>query len=138
MDSHQPSLPQRINPASLATQPRRTWKVGQRAAQAALVFLLCVGGFLSLFPSGRALTRGVFLLPALLSASETAPLVLAGDAVRFTRLTLSLNTFHTVYLDIYEPTTLPRCATGNVTRGCLPDEGHVPGMTPPKERSPTT
>ncbi|HEX7735752.1 MAG TPA: hypothetical protein VF458_12860 [Ktedonobacteraceae bacterium] len=107
MDSHQPSLPQGINPASLAVQPQRTWKLGQRAAQAALVFLLCVGGFLSLFPSGRALTRGAFLLPALLSASETAPLALAGDGVRFKRLTLYPNTSRTVYLDIYEPTTPP-------------------------------
>ena len=95
MDSHQPSL------------PHRTWKLGQRAAQAALVILLCAGGFLSLFPQGRALTRGALLLPALLSASEFAPLATAGDPVRFQRLTLFPNTARTVYLDIYEPATPP-------------------------------
>nr|HET6903171.1 hypothetical protein [Ktedonobacteraceae bacterium] len=105
--SHQPSLLQEINPASLAAKPRRSWKLGQRAAQVTLVFLLCVGVFLSLFPLGRALTRGAFLLPALLSASEPVPLVLAGTAEHFKRLTLYPNTSRTVYLDIYEPTTVP-------------------------------
>jgi len=94
MGSHQPSL------------PRRTWKLGQRAAQAALAFLLCAGCFLSLFPWGRALTRSVLLLPALLSASEPAPLVLAGDPVRFRRITIS-STIGPIFLDIYEPATPP-------------------------------
>jgi len=94
MGSHQPSL------------PRRTWKLGQRAAQAALVFLLCAGCFLSLFPWGRALTRSVLLLPALLSASEPAPLVLTGDPVRFRRITIS-STIGPIFLDIYEPATPP-------------------------------
>jgi dienelactone hydrolase len=107
MNSHQPSLPQGINPGVLPTRPQRTRKIGMRAAQVALAFLLCVGIFLSLFPWGRALTRGVLLLPALLSVSAPAPLVLAGNPVRFTRLTLFPNTSHTVFLDIYEPSTPP-------------------------------
>lgn len=88
-------------------KPHRSWKLGQRAAQALLVILLCAGGFLSLFPLGRAFTRSALLLPALLSASEPPPLVVAGDPVRFTRLTLFPNTARTVYLDIYEPATPP-------------------------------
>ena len=76
MDGHQPSLPQGSNPGAQAAKAPRSWKLGQRAAQAALVFLLCVGGFLSLFPWGRAVTRSALLLPALLSASAPAPLVL--------------------------------------------------------------
>lgn len=107
MDSHQPSLPQVIDRGLPAAQPRRTWKLGQRAAQAALVMLLCAGGFLSLFPQGRALTRGALLVPALLSTSEFAPLAMAGDPVRFQRLTLFPNTARSVYLDIYEPATPP-------------------------------
>ncbi len=106
MDGHQLSLPQGNNPGAQAARPRRTWKVGQRAAQAALAFLLLVGGFLSLFPLGRALTRSALLLPALLSDSVPAPLVVSGDPVRFERLTLS-STIGPVFLDIYEPATPP-------------------------------
>jgi hypothetical protein len=106
MDSHQPSLPQGIKPGALAARPPRTWKLGQWAAQAALAFLLCAGGFLSLLPWGRALTRSTLLLPTLLSASAPAPLVLVGYSVRFRRLTLS-SASGPVFLDIYEPTTPP-------------------------------
>ncbi|TME08276.1 MAG: hypothetical protein E6I80_10445 [Chloroflexi bacterium] len=111
MDGHQPSLPQGSNPGAQAAKAPRSWKLGQRAAQAALVFLLCVGGFLSLFPWGRAVTRSALLLPALLSASAPAPLVLAGDPVRFRRLTLS-STIGPVFLDIYEPATPPPLIPG--------------------------
>src|SRR6266700_1892940 len=106
MDGNQPPIQQGIDPRSQATRPRRTWKLGQRAAQAALAFLLCAGCFLSLFPLGRALTRSALLLPALFSASEPAPLTLAGDSVRFRRITLSSVT-GPGFLDIYEPTTPP-------------------------------
>ena len=106
MDGHQTSLPQGKKPGALADRPERTWKLGQRAAQAALAFLLCLGAFLSLVPWGRALTRSALLLPALLSASEPAPLALAGDPVRFKRLTIS-SSIGPVFLDIYEPATPP-------------------------------
>ena len=106
MDGNQPPIQQGIDPRSQATRPRRTWKLGQRAAQAALAFLLCAGCFLSLFPLGRALTRSALLLPALFSASEPAPLVLAGDPVRFRRITIS-SSIGPIFLDIYEPTTPP-------------------------------
>jgi hypothetical protein len=106
MDGNQPPIQKRIDQRSLANGPRRTWKLGQRAAQVALAFLLCAGCFLSLFPLGRALTRSSLLLPALLSASEPAPLRLAGDPVRFRRMTIS-SSIGPVFLDIYEPATLP-------------------------------
>lgn len=106
MDDKQPSLKQKIDPGSAKARPRRTLKLGQRAAQAALAFLLCAGGFLSLFPWGRAITRSALLLPALISFSEPAPLVLAGDPVRFRRITIS-SSIGPVFLDIYEPTTPP-------------------------------
>src|SRR5947209_13534241 len=106
MDEKQTSTKQGIDPALPAARARRTGKLGQRAAQAALVFLLIAGCFLSLFPWGRALTRGIFLLPALLSASEPAPLALAGTPVRFSRITLS-STNGPVSLDIYEPAAPP-------------------------------
>ena len=106
MDSNQPPIQQGSNPGSRSTRPRRARKLGQRAAQVALALLLCAGGFLSLFPLGRALTRSALLLPALLSASQPAPLALVGDSVRFTRRTIS-SSIGPVFLDIYEPATAP-------------------------------
>src|SRR5260370_372254 len=107
MDDIQPSTRQTtIDPGLPGARPRRPLKLGQRAAQVALIFLLSVGAFLSLLPWGRSLTRSAFLLPALLSASEPAPLVLAGDPVRFKRIMLSSDN-GPVFLDIYEPATPP-------------------------------
>src|SRR5258708_13568042 len=106
MDDKQPSTRQKIDRGSAKASARRSLKLGQRAAQAALAFLLCAGGFLSLFPLGRAITRSTLLLPALISVSEPAPLVLAGDPVRFRRITIS-SSIGPVFLDIYEPATPP-------------------------------
>lgn len=85
---------------------QHTLKMGRRAAQAVLVLLLGAGCFLSLLPWGRAFTRSAFLLPALISASEPVPLVIAGDPVRFRRITIS-STNGPVFLDMYEPDTPP-------------------------------
>ncbi len=106
MDSHRPSTKQGSDPGSPGARPRRNLRLGQRAAQVTLVCLLGAGCFLSLFPLGRAITRSAFVLPALISASEPAPLVLAGDSVRFRRLTIS-SANGPVFLDIYEPATPP-------------------------------
>jgi len=106
MDNKQLSTKQGIDPGSPGAKPRRTLRLGQRAAQAALVFLLCVGCFFSLFPWGRSLARSTLMLPAVISASEPAPLVFAGDSVRFERKTLSSD-IGPVFLDIYEPATPP-------------------------------
>jgi hypothetical protein len=112
MDDIQPSTKQAIiDPGLPGAGPRRPLKLGQRAAQVALIFLLSAGAFLSLFPWGRSLTRSAFLLPALLSASEPAPLVLAGDPVRFRRIKLSSDN-GPVFLDIYEPATPPPLIPG--------------------------
>src|SRR5258708_14311289 len=106
MDDKQPSLKQKIDPGSAKARPRRTLKLGQRAAQAALAFLLCAGGFLSLFPWGRAITPSAMLLPALISVSKPAPLLLAGDPMRFRPITISSNIVP-VYLDTNVPPTPP-------------------------------
>ncbi len=111
MDDYQPSTRQGIDPGSPGAKPKRTLRLGQRAAQAALAFLLCAGCFFSLFPWGRSLARSTFLLPAVISASEPAPLVLAGDSVRFRRITLS-SAIGPVFLDIYEPATPPPLIPG--------------------------
>ncbi|HXX78679.1 MAG TPA: hypothetical protein VEI53_09320 [Ktedonobacteraceae bacterium] len=106
MDYKQLSTRQGIDPGSPGTKPRRTLRLGRRAAQAALAFLLCAGCFFSLFPLGRSLVRSTLLLPAVISASEPVPLVLAGDSVRFRRITLS-SVIGPVFLDIYEPARPP-------------------------------
>jgi hypothetical protein len=107
MNSNQLPTKQGNGSGSAVTRAKRSWKLDQRAAQVALVLLLCLGGFLSLFPLGRAFTRSALLLAALLSASAPAPLVATGEPVRVTHLTLFPNTSRTVYLDIYEPATPP-------------------------------
>jgi len=132
MDDKQPSLRQKIDPGSAKARPRRTLKLGQRAAQAALAFLLCAGCFLSLFPWGRAITRSTFLLPALISVSEPAPLLLAGDPVRFKRITIS-SAIGPVFLDIYEPATPPPPIPGGreavITVVGAGDNRNVPQLT---------
>src|SRR5437667_12594283 len=101
MDNKQLARKNRTKPGSPGTKHRRTLRLGQRAAQAALAFLLCAGSFLSLFPWGRAWARSTLLLPAVITASEPAPLAFAGDSVRFRRITLC-STVGAVVLDIYE------------------------------------
>src|SRR5438270_624997 len=106
MDDKQLPTKQETDPGTATARPRRSLKLGQRAAQAALAFLLCVGVFFSLVPWGRAVTRAALLLPALIGASAPAPLVLAGDPVRFSRI-VRPSTNGPVFLDIYEPATPP-------------------------------
>src|SRR5579885_3815219 len=91
MDRNQLSTKQENDAGASAkqgTKTRRNWTPGRVAAGIILIILLCTGGFLSLFPLGRAFTRIALLLPALLSDSAPAPLVVAGDPVRVTHLTL--------------------------------------------------
>lgn len=77
---------------------------GVGAARTALALLFVAGAFLSVVPVGRSAARAALLLPALVSASQPAPLVLAGDPVRHTRLVVPSRN-GPVYLDIYAPST---------------------------------
>ncbi|QBD78626.1 hypothetical protein EPA93_22575 [Ktedonosporobacter rubrisoli] len=86
----------------LNVRPTPDRRLGQRVARAILALLFLTGLGLSVLPWGRAYTRSVLLLPALISASEPAPLALAGNPVRFIRTTLP-SSAGPVYLDIYEP-----------------------------------
>src|SRR5690349_5636451 len=63
---------------------RRWW-----VTRVVLVCLWGMGVLMALTPWGRSLTRSALLLPALMDGSEPAPLVLAGDAVRFRRMTIA-------------------------------------------------
>ncbi len=68
-----------------------------------LLVLLCLIGFaLSVLPWGRAIARSALLLPALITASQFAPLVANGETVVHKQMTVPSRS-GTVYLDVYEP-----------------------------------
>jgi acetyl esterase/lipase len=114
-NSEEPTLP---GTEKLAPLPRLQSRRQQRAGIGALIArvflaLLFVGGlFFSVFPLGRAAARSALLLPALITQSEPAPLVLAGDPVRHTETTINSRD-GTVYLDLYAPTTPPPTIPGS-------------------------
>ncbi|HEX3643842.1 MAG TPA: hypothetical protein VHV10_21335, partial [Ktedonobacteraceae bacterium] len=65
--------------------------------------LLCLSGFvLSVLPWGRAIARSALLLPALITASQPAPLLANGETVVHKTMTVPSRS-GTVYLDVYEP-----------------------------------
>jgi acetyl esterase/lipase len=72
------------------------------AARVLLGILFFVGVYGTLFPSGRATVRALALLPALVGASASPPLQLAGEAVRHTQTTVE-SKGGTVSLDVYAP-----------------------------------
>ncbi len=86
------------------TQPGRLAVWGAWAARITLVLLALLGFFLSCVPQGRATARAALLLPALLTVGESGPLLVNGEPVRHTRLTVP-SRGGTVYLDVYAPTT---------------------------------
>lgn len=74
------------------------------AARVVLALLFIVGAFLSVVPVGRASARAALLLPALVAAAQVAPLVVAGDPVKHTRIIVPSGN-GPVYLDVYAPAT---------------------------------
>jgi len=85
---------------------RRKRQHGKWTARGILALLFALGFFLSVVPAGRAVVRGAILLPALLSASEPAPLLLAGEPISHIQKTITAQTGQ-VFLDIYAPTSAP-------------------------------
>jgi hypothetical protein len=68
-----------------------------------VLMLLCLVGFvLSVLPWGRAIVRSALLLPALVAASQPAPLIANGEIVVHKQMTVPSRS-GTVYLDVYEP-----------------------------------
>ncbi|HEU4783446.1 MAG TPA: hypothetical protein VFS83_08920, partial [Ktedonobacterales bacterium] len=70
--------------------------------RAALLVLLLLGVFFSLFPNGRAALRGTLLVPAVLLPNKTTPLTATGSAVRHSTMVVTARS-GPVYLDVYEP-----------------------------------
>ncbi len=108
------------------TQPPQThgarrgqpWRrVGTFAARLALAIALLASMALSLTPAGRTATRAALLLPALVTATEPAPLLLLGDPIRHTTQVVD-SADGPVYLDLYAPTT-PAAPIPGVREGLL-------------------
>jgi dienelactone hydrolase len=100
-----------VRPVTLKDRAGCAVRLRLWVARAMLFCLLVAGCFISLTAWGRSLTRSALLLPALMDATEPAPLVVAGDAVRFRRMTISSQN-GPVFLDIYEPAGTPPLIPG--------------------------
>jgi len=114
--SHEPATDAATSHKSSADKPRqrragatiraRLGSIGRWLARALLAFLLLIGAATTLLPQGRGALRSAMLLPALVFASQPAPLTLNGDEVRHTSLTVP-SKGGPVYLDVYEPAAAP-------------------------------
>ena len=92
-------------PDTLLDRPRHRVRRWPRRAARLLLLFLCITSFVaSLLPWGRAITDTTLIIPALLSASEPPPLILSGDPIRHTQMTVTSSS-GPVYLDLYAPTT---------------------------------
>ena len=103
--------------------------VGRWLACALLALLALVGVATTLLPQGRGALRSAMLLPALVFASQPAPLTLNGEEVRHTSLTIS-SKGGPVYLDVYEPAAptppIPGAREGVVIIPGVGDNRHEP------------
>lgn len=121
------------NSAPSSTKPRRGRlpRAGIGAARIALSLLFIIGFFLSVFPGGQAAVRTVLLAPAVIAASEPAPLALLGEPIRHVRKAIS-SRGGPVYLDIYEPTSpippIPGAREGLVLIPGVGDNRQVPQL----------
>jgi dienelactone hydrolase len=77
-------------------------KIGRNILRIMLMLLFLIGFVLSVLPWGRAIARSVLLLPALVAASQPAPLIANGETVVHKQMTVP-SRGGTVYLDVYEP-----------------------------------
>ncbi len=92
-------------PTQATSGKRRGWRrIAALLARGALALVFSVSLLLSATPTGRAAVRAAALLPALLTGTEAAPLLVAGDPIRHTRNVI-LSQDGSVYLDIYAPTS---------------------------------
>ena len=83
---------------------RRLRKARIVAMRSILLLLFALGFFLSVIPWGRAVMRSTLLIPAMLTASQPAPLLWSGEPIKHSQLTVpSLD--GSVDLDLYAPAT---------------------------------
>jgi hypothetical protein len=118
-------------PASSKPSNGHKFMSGAVAARFMLALLFGAGLFLSVLSAGQAAARTAFLVAAVVSASEPAPLLLLGEPVQHIQKTIS-SRGGTVYLDIYEPATpappLPGAREGLVIIPGVGDNRQVPQL----------
>jgi pimeloyl-ACP methyl ester carboxylesterase len=118
-------------PAPTKSRKRRGARIGTGVARIVLVLLFILGFFLSVFPGGQAALRTVLLAPAIIAASEPAPLALMGEPIRHVQKTIPSSS-GPVYLDIYEPTSpvppIPGAREGLVLIPGVGDNRQVPQL----------
>ncbi len=81
---------------------KRRFYVGRWLARVLLVLCFLAGFYLSVFPSGRALTRAFMILPGLLEAAQPAWQAPVNEPIKHVQTTVA-SSAGTVYLDIYAP-----------------------------------
>lgn len=118
-------------PSPIQSRRRRGSRVGVGIGRVVLALLFMLGFFLSIFPGGQAALRTVLLAPAIIAASEPAPLALVGEPIRHIQKTIS-SRGGPVYLDIYEPTSpvppIPGAREGLVLIPGVGDNRQVPQL----------
>jgi hypothetical protein len=118
-------------PAYSKPRDRRIFAFGVITARITLALLFGVGLLLSVLPTGHAAARTAFLVSAVISASEPAPLILLSEPVQHIQKTVP-SRGGTVYLDIYEPATpaplLPNAREGIVIIPGVGDNRKTPQL----------
>lgn len=104
VDEQAPSFSPKSRPAS--SSKRHKLKRRNYLARAVLTLMLLAGFFFSVIPVGRAATRALFILPALVFDSQPGVLTAAEEPVQHIRKTIQSNS-GPVYLDIFEPVASP-------------------------------
>lgn len=99
-DERTVSFSPKLSTSPVASQSRL--KRRNYVARAALVLIFGFGFFFSVIPVGRAATRALFILPALVLASQPGLVTVGEDSVQHIRKTIQSNS-GPVYLDVYEP-----------------------------------
>ncbi|HEY7355735.1 MAG TPA: hypothetical protein VH590_04680 [Ktedonobacterales bacterium] len=95
-----------VIPRETAKRPRRKRQWGKWPSRVLLALLFLLSFFLSVVPVGRVLTRGAIVLPGLLSVTQPAPLLLAGEPIAHTQ-TVITSQVGPVYIDVYAPVGAP-------------------------------
>ncbi len=104
-------------------KPRRKRQWGRWPSRVVLALLFLLSFFLSVVPVGRALLRGAILLPGLLTATQPAPLLLAGEPIVHTQAVIN-SSVGPIFLDVYAPTSAPPPVPGKREAVVM-----IPGVT---------
>lgn len=82
----------------------KSLKKRHKSIRVLLSILFVAGVCFSIFPWGRSIIRSLFILPALISATQPGILISNGEAIKHTQMTISSQS-GPVYLDVFMPTS---------------------------------